>query len=218
MAKANCNRPGCLDVFNAFLLENAEYIGELEIPVIKNINNESPKKLIKFSEIFRTSDFNAYVHFYEDDCKFEKIWKNPKRYLERLKKFKGVISPDFSIYRDMPLIMQYWNIFRSRAIATWLKDNGINVIPNVRTGDERTFEIACEGIEKDSIIAIGSHGCIKCIADRVFFQKGLDYIINSLSPKIIILYGAKPDSIFNKYEEKVTIINFKDEFYNRRKN
>ena len=218
MSIINAQRPGCLDVFNAFLLENAEYSGELEIPVVKNIKIESPKKLIKFSEIFRSSDFNAYVHFYEDDCKFEKIWKNPKRYLERLKKFKGVISPDFSIYRDMPLIMQYWNIFRSRAIATWLKDNGINVIPNVRTGDERTFEIACEGIEKDSIIAIGSHGCIKCIADRVFFQKGLEYIVNSLSPKIIILYGAKPDSIFNKYEEKVTIINFKDEFYNRRKN
>ncbi len=218
MSIINTQRPGCLDVFNAFLLENAEYSGELEIPVVKNIKIESPKKLIKFSEIFRSSDFNAYVHFYEDDCKFEKIWKNPKRYLERLKKFKGVISPDFSIYRDMPLIMQYWNIFRSRAIATWLKDNGINVIPNVRTGDERTFEIACEGIEKNSIIAIGSHGCIKCKADRAFFQKGLEHIINSLSPKIIILYGAKPDSIFNKYEEKVTIINFKDEFYNRGNN
>jgi hypothetical protein len=218
MSIINTQRPGCLDVFNAFLLENAEYSGELEIPVVKNIKIESPKKLIKFSEIFRSSDFNAYVHFYEDDCKFEKIWKNPKRYLERLKKFKGVISPDFSIYRDMPLIMQYWNIFRSRAIATWLKDNGINVIPNVRTGDERTFEIACEGIEKNSIIAIGSHGCIKCKADRAFFQKGLEHIINSLSPKIIILYGAKPDSIFNKYEDKVTIINFKDEFYNGRKN
>ena len=148
----------------------------------------------------------------------KKIWRNPKRYLERLKKFKGVISPDFSIYRDMPLIMQYWNIFRSRTIATWLKDNGINVIPNVRTGDERTFEIACEGIEKNSIIAIGSHGCVKSKVDREFFQKGLEYIVNSLSPKIIILYGAKPDSIFNKYEEKATIINFKDEFYNRRKN
>lgn len=218
MSIINTQRPGCLDVFNAFLLENAEYSGELEIPVVKNIKIESPKKLIKFSEIFRSSDFNAYVHFYEDDCKFEKIWKNPKRYLERLKKFKGVISPDFSIYRDMPLIMQYWNIFRSRAIATWLKDNGINVIPNVRTGDERTFEIACEGIEKNSIIAIGSHGCIKCKADRAFFQKGLEHIINSLSPKIIILYGAKPDSIFNKYEDKVTIINFKDEFYNGRRN
>lgn len=218
MSIINTQRPGCLDVFNAFLLENAEYSGELEIPVVKNIKIESPKKLIKFSEIFRLSDFNAYVHFYEDDCKFEKIWKNPKRYLERLKKFKGVISPDFSIYRDMPLIMQYWNIFRSRAVATWLKDNGINVIPNVRTGDERTFEIACEGIEKNSIIAIGSHGCIKCKADRAFFQKGLEHIINSLSPKIIILYGAKPDSIFNKYEDKVTIINFKDEFYNGRKN
>lgn len=218
MSIINAQRPGCLDVFNAFLLENAEYSGELEIPVVKNIKIESPKKLIKFSEIFRSSDFNAYVHFYEDDCKFEKIWRNPKRYLERLKKFKGVISPDFSIYRDMPLIMQYWNIFRSRVIATWLKDNGINVIPNVRTGDERTFEIACEGIEKNSIIAIGSHGCVKSKVDREFFQKGLEYIVNSLSPKIIILYGAKPDSIFNKYEEKATIINFKDEFYNRRKN
>ena len=44
MSIINAQRPGCLDVFNAFLLENAEYSGELEIPVVKNIKIESPKK------------------------------------------------------------------------------------------------------------------------------------------------------------------------------
>lgn len=215
MSLTNINRPGCLDVFNAFLLEKAEYEGDLELPVIRILKEESPKSLVRFSEIFTSDDFDAYVHFYEDDCKFERIWRNPKRYIERLKKFKSVISPDFSIYRDMPLVMQYWNIFRSRAIAVWLINNGINVIPNIRTGDERTFQVACEGIERNSIIAIGSHGCIKCKDDREYFVKSLEYIINTLTPKIIILYGAKPIDIFQKYEKNIRIINFKNEFYSK---
>lgn len=71
--------------------------------------------------------------------------------------FRGVISPDFSLYRDMPLVMQQWNIYRNRAIGSWLQMNGVNVIPNVRFGDKRTYDICCEGIDSGSIIAIGSH-------------------------------------------------------------
>lgn len=49
---------------------------------------------------------NAEVaYFSKDDFKFNRIWNNPKRYLEFLKNFKGIISPDFSLYRNMPLSM-----------------------------------------------------------------------------------------------------------------
>ena len=78
-------------------------------------------------------------HFFEDDYLFERLWRNPKIYLPILKQYNGVILPDFSLYRDMPLVMQLWNIYRSRAIGCWLQSNGIKVIPDVRFGDERTY-------------------------------------------------------------------------------
>lgn len=140
---------------------------------------------------------------------FERLWNQPNKYLSILKKYAGVISPDFSVYRDMPLVMQHWNIYRSRAIGHWLQDNGLPVIANVRWSDDRTYELCCTGVPVNSSIAIGSHGCIKLLQERKHFIQGLDYVVNRLSPKTIIVYGTAPDAIFSKYTEAgVEILQF----------
>lgn len=87
-------------------------------------------------------ELKHYIYNYdndEDDFLFERIWRNPRKYLEVLQRYEGVILPDFSLYRDMPLVMQLWNIYRSRAIGHWLQMNGVTVIPNIRYGDRRTY-------------------------------------------------------------------------------
>ncbi len=217
MALINCTRSACKDVFNSFLVKDANYDGILEIPSVKT-DIYYPKKLIPFSKCTSSTDYDAWVHFYEDDYSFERLWKNPEKYLPILKKFEGVISPDFSLYRDMPLVMQLWNIYRSRAIASWLQNNGIKVIPNIRYGDFRTFSIASQGIEINGAIAIGTHGCIKSLKDREILVDGLDYVIPIIKPKIIIIFGTAPDYIFNKYKEQgITILQFDSDFATSRK-
>ena len=104
MSKINGVRSGCKDVFHSFLVNNATYDGVLEIPIIKP-TNQLPNRLITFSKAMRTNDYDQWVHFYEDDSSFERIWNRPNYYLPLLKKFNGVITPDFSLYRDMPLVM-----------------------------------------------------------------------------------------------------------------
>ena len=205
MSQINCNRSGCKDVFHAFLVKNAQYDGRLEIPIIRP-QDEIPNKLILFSKILGCKDYNQWVCFYEDDASFERIWNRPERYLPILSKFKGVITPDFSLYRDMPLVMQQWNIYRSRAIGHWLQENGVRVIPNIRWGDARTYNTCCLGVSKNSIIAVGSHGCIKLLDERHHFAKGLDYVINRLQPKAIVVYGTAPDSIFGQYKDSGIVI------------
>ena len=105
MSIINSTRRGCKDVFHAFLVKNAAYDTNLEIPCIKP-DNCIPQKLISFSKAIGGKDYDCFVHFYEDDASFERIWNNPQKYIPILKKYKGVITPDFSIYRDMPLVMQ----------------------------------------------------------------------------------------------------------------
>ena len=138
MSLINSTRSGCRDVFRAFLVKDATYDGDLEIPRIMP-ESSIPNKLILFSKALKSDDQDCWVCFYEDDAAFERLWNNPNRYLPILKQYKGCISPDFSLYRDMPLVMQQWNIYRSRAIGHWLQKNGIPVITNVRWSDERTF-------------------------------------------------------------------------------
>lgn len=187
------------DVFHSYLVEDADYEGYIELPKIK-ASNLIPQKLVPFSKAMSKTweDFDCWVMFYEHDVKFERFWNNPKQYLEKLKKFKGVISPDFSLYRNMPLVMQQWNTYRSRALAVWLQKNDVELIPNVRFNDERTYDFCFDGIEKYKTIAVGTHGCIK--------------------NKIDIVYGATPDDIFKTYKDAgIEIISFESEFSKSRK-
>ena len=176
------------DVFHSFLVENADYDGCFELQKIKT-SDLIPKKVVTFSKAMSKScnDFDCWVVFYEHDNKFERLWNNPKQYLPKLKKFKGIISPDFSLYRNMPLVMQMWNTYRGRSIAVWLQNNGVEVIPNVRFGDERTFSFCFDGVEENKTVAVGTHGCIKRKEDKIFFKVGLAHLVHQLSPKIIIV-------------------------------
>ena len=140
MSKVHSTRSGCKDVFHAFLVKNAQFDTELEIPRIRP-ERSIPQKLIPFSKTISSADYDCFVHFYEDDANFERLWNQPNKYLPILKKYKGVITPDFSLYRDMPLVMQQWNIYRSHAIGHWLQENGISVITNVRWSDDRTYDL-----------------------------------------------------------------------------
>lgn len=212
MSKKNSTRNGCKDVFRAFLVQNARYEGNLEIPCI-DVEDQLPTKLIPFSKAIGGKDYDAWVHFYEDDVSFERLWNNPSKYLPIIQKYAGVISPDFSVYRDMPLVMQQWNIYRSRAIGHWLQENGLPVITNVRWSDNRTYKLCCTGVPINSSIAIGSHGCIKILQERQHFIQGLDYVVNSLKPKTIIVYGATPDAIFSKYKEAgIALLQFNSDY------
>lgn len=217
MSAKNCDRKGCKDVFRAFLVKKAQFDGELEIPCIIP-EGKIPNKVIAFSEAIRSRDYNQWVHFYEDDVKFERIWNNPEKYLPILKKYNGVISPDFSLYRDMPLVMQQWNTYRGKAIGSWLQNNGVSVIPNVRFSDERSLEFCCLGVATQSIIAIGSHGCVKSIREREMFNNGLQFVVAAIKPHTIVVYGKSPDYIFEKFKkEGIEIIQFDSSFANAHK-
>lgn len=212
MSKINSKRTGCRDVFKAFLVCDAEYDGYLEMPIIKR-GLYRPEGVIEFSKAISSVSYDYWVHFYEDDASFERIWKNPQKYLPILKKFKGVICPDFSLYRDMPLVMQYWNIYRSRAIGTWLQRHGVNVIPNIRFGDERTYRVCCYGVPERGTIAIGTHGCLKNRDDRMYLTEGIKRVVEILAPRIIVIYGTAPNEIFDQYRNQgITVIQFDSSF------
>lgn len=202
------------DVYNAFLLEGATYKGLYEFPQILP-TYDTPNKLIKFSKAVsgKCKDYNQWVHFYEEDYEFFRLWRNPKRYLKRLKRFNGVILPDFSLYRNMPYAKQLDNILNSRAIGNWLQKNGVKVIPNIRFGDYRTYRYSCDGVSSQCVIAVGSHGTMKRKRDREIFINGFEYVITRLQPTVVILYGTFPTELLEKYNGRgVRIIVFESEY------
>lgn len=195
------------DVFKSYLFNGVNYEGEFQIPILHS-SKLLPNKLIQFSKALSTKNFAQWVHFFEDDKNFLRVWNQPKKYLSLLKKFFGVISPDFSIQRNMPLFMKLDSLARGRVLGHWWQQNGIEVIPNVRFNGEDTYKFVFEGLDKNSNLAVGSLGCIKNREERKYFIEGLCELIKRLKPKNLVVYGAVPKKIFESYASETNILHF----------
>ncbi len=206
------------DGLNPELLRNARFAGVYEMPVIEKPNKMIvPKALIPFSQRKKSKDKSEFIHFYENDREFRDLLYATAEYIDELREFPGVIAPDCSLYRDMPLIAQMTNIYMNRSVGRYLQSQGIYVIPNVRWSDERTYttnelpeKVAFVGLPKRSVVSIGSYGLMKNKANREHFKKGLEQMLIELDPEIVIVYGSMPESVFGEYVNQTKFVRFQD--------
>ena len=124
------------DVFHAWMLEGASYEGKLDMPALKPVHIE-PERLIAFSDAMKRSckDFDQVVHFFEDDYLIERFWNNPKRYVNKLSKFEGVIGLDYSVCWDFPAALKDYNYYRNNACTYWMQKVLQVGIPQARCED-----------------------------------------------------------------------------------
>jgi hypothetical protein len=122
LTMSNISRRAILkkDHFQAYLLKGANLTGKWEFPKLKPCH-EVPEKLIPFSKTKGIKNFNQFVHFYELDEKILPFDNHPRTYFRRLSNFKGVIGPDFSVYRDMPLFKQIGQVSKNCILTFWLQ-------------------------------------------------------------------------------------------------
>jgi hypothetical protein len=206
------------DGFRPELVETAIFSGKLEIPTIRKPDKIIiPNGLIPFSVRTRSHKRDEFVVFYEHDIRFRDVLIAPENYIEDFRSFTGVVSPDCSLYRDMPLCLQIANTYMNRAIGHYLQNRGIYVIPNIRWGDERTYT-TCElpekfaflGVEKHSIVSIGTYGCIRGKENRFHFRAGLEAMLEELDPTVVLVYGAMPKDVFSDLTKKTKFIHYPD--------
>ena len=206
------------DGFNAELVSGAFFDGIFEIPHIKKPSDIIiPSAVIPFSQRNRSDNYKEFVHFYEHDKNFAAVLTAAKEHIDSLKRFQGVISPDCSLYRDMPLVLQMANTYMNRAIGYYLQSQGIYVIPNIRWGDERSYttvelpeKFAFSGVDKHTIVSIGTYGCIKSKENKRYFREGLEAMLDELEPEVVLVYGGMPDSIFAGLKSKTEFANYPD--------
>ena len=195
------------DGCNPELVAGARFDGIFEIPIIEKPKNTIiPKTLVPFSERNRVTDYDVAIGFNEMDVRFAKVLINPEAYIEDFRRFSVLISPDCSLYRDAPLSVQIANVYRNRAIGSYYQRKGSYVIPQIRWGNELTYttkalpeKIAFLGAERHSIVAIGTYGCIQHTNDKKHFKAGLEAMLETLEPEVVLVYGPMPRSVFEDY-------------------
>lgn len=198
------NKAYNLDLLNYVDLENDFW----QMPIIQN-DHYIPDELIGFNYAKSSKNKNTGIHFYVDDYQFERVWNYPEKYLDTLFEYDCILTPDFSLYMDMPMPMKIWNIYRSRQIGAYYQSRGIKVIPTISWAEEETFKFCFKGIPKSSIVSISTIGVKRDEDALKVWKAGVDEMIKQIEPSAILIYGGQLEYDFGNiktvyFENKVT--------------
>lgn len=182
--------------------------GQYDMPMLEGIDHV-PSKLMGFNYALSRPDKTAGVHFYLDDYQFERVWQRPYDYIARLSEFDCCLTPDFSLYTDMPVAMMVWNIYRSRLIGQICQDYGMTVIPTVSWADRRSFDFCFDGLPQNGTLSISTIGVKRSTLARKLWQTGVEEMLSRLTPRRLLVYGGRIDFDYGEtqvhyYENEVT--------------
>ena len=185
-------RENTYNLYRLHEYDESRTAGYYQFPTLKACHYV-PEDLIGFNYVksWKGKREGLGVHFYLDDYQFERIWHSPYENIERLRGFSCVLTPGFSTYRDMPMAMKIWNIYRSHLIGQMMNDAGFQVIPILCWVEEETFKFCFDGIEPCGVYAVGTVGCVKDPIARQLWFTGMDEAIKRLTPECIICYGPE---------------------------
>ncbi|MDR1450644.1 MAG: DUF4417 domain-containing protein [Propionibacteriaceae bacterium] len=145
-------------------------------------------ELIRFSNTTgeETQDQNATVHFFEADDKFDQVWNMPESSVAKLAQYRQMMSPDFSLWSDMPVTLQFLNTVRNRWCGAFWQSKGLTVIPTVSWSDGRSFDFCFSGIEQGSTVAVSTLGCQDRRED---FMRGYRHMARAIQPEAVVCYA-----------------------------
>lgn len=177
--------------------------GRFDIPVMRAVDYV-PSKLVGFNQVLSKSGYNACVHFFIDDFKFLTVWRNLHVQIDRLKKYEGCFSPDFSLYTDYPLSTQLFNVYRNMTVGQHFQRMGLICVPTASWSDERSYEFCFDGLPNESTLAISTVG-IQGKGKRAkeatrLYRQGVKELIDRKHPTRLLIYGSEVDADYGNVE------------------
>ena len=197
------------NAYNLGIIDSSNLTDDFwQMPTIRN-DGYVPGDLIGFNYAKTSKNKQAGIHFFLDDYQFERVWNNPDGYVELLSGYECVLSPDFSLYMDMPMPMKIWNVYRSRQLGAYWQSRGLKVIPTVSWAEPETFEFCFRGIPSGSVVAVSTIGVKDDARALGVWRDGMSEMMKRVTPSTVVVYGGKIDFDYGDadvryYANKVT--------------
>lgn len=174
---------------------------ENDLPILKKQEIRPIDAMISCQDA-RYGKFDArkaeyLVHFFKEDDLFNFLYDAPdgkraEKMLQRLARFSAVCTPDFSVYSEMPLLVQKNQIFKSRWCGARWQSLGLLVVPTVTWSDERSFDFCFDGIPEHATVAVSTVGCNQ---SEAAFMRGYSRMLEVVKPDLIFCYGKAFDGM-----------------------
>ena len=191
--------------YENILLTKCVYDGPYQIPVIYPGTCEGVTEYVPFTfALTEEHPEGKGVQFFQDDYRFTRVWNQPVKYVERLKKFDVVLSPDFSLFPDLPVSMQIYNHYRKHWCAAYWQNNGINVIPTICWADKSSFDWCFTGEPQRSVVAVSASGPTTTPEGIKAFNYGFDAMMEILQPTQVLYFGK--NVVSQRYADRLVMI------------
>jgi hypothetical protein len=120
----------------------------------------TPAWLVPYRQRIRVNEplDDGAVHCFLDDYRFETVWTRPYKALSALRLYTTLLSPDFSLYREWPLTLQLWNVYRNRWCGRFWQSQGFRVIPTVSWSTAASYDFCFLGVPKRGVVAVSAVG------------------------------------------------------------
>lgn len=196
------SRPNKLDEITNILLQDVRQSGMYDIPLLERCDYRRTvmPETIPFSKaVSYKGKVGGILHFFEDDYKFARIFRNPTRYLALLKRHMYVIMPDFSLHIGMARALQIYNVYRNHLLANWMQKNGVRVVPLACWSDASSFNWCFTGLPSGGTIAISMTGTMGSELSRLAFWRGLKELLVRKKPDMVWLFGLHHNAEVENY-------------------
>lgn len=187
-------------VRNEFLYRK-QCAGKYEIPIIKKQDIDVNKiDFLSYLDAKKDDRKNMgkTIHFFTYDWLFEKVYEQADEELEKLSQYYCLLSPDFSIFTNMPLALQIESVFKNRWCGAYFQSKGLKVISTVSWGDKRSFDFCFDGLEKGSIVAVSTYYRENCEEE---FLIGYNEMLKRIEPSIVLCYDEPFKSMKGNIKE-----------------
>ena len=190
------------DVANDILFQNVSHTGMYDIPLLDRCDyrrNVMPSAISFSKALSSRKQTGGILHFFEDDYKFARIFKNPMRYLALLKRHMYVVMPDFSLLIGMARALQIYNVYRNYLLANWMQRNGVRVVPLACWSDASSFDWCFSGLPSGGTIAVSMAGAMGSDLSKLAFWRGLKELFARKKPDMVWLFGLHHNAEVEEY-------------------
>jgi hypothetical protein len=182
---------GSVDALNTSRLMASD--NSLGIPLIER-EQEIPGVLMPYRTrlnedvVLAHEPYRTALHFFLEDYRFEGVWNRPREKFKYVSSVGFALSPDFSLYRDWPLTVQLWNVYRNRWCGAYWQSAGVKVIPTISWSTEESYTFCFLGVEQGSAVAISSVGVdLGNRQERSLFVSGCRAMVETIEPEAVLL-------------------------------
>lgn len=199
-------------------------VGKYGLPLIKKQDIDLDKiELWNYTKTKLDDEDNKHktIHFFTYDWLFENVYDKPEIALEKLDQYYALLTPEYSLYWDMPRALQIYSTFKNRWCGAYWQKNGKIVIPTICCAGADSYDFCFDGIEQGSVVAVSTY----CREEyNKEFMKSYNKMLEIIKPSAIICYGTpfsemkgniKAIDPFNKEEliKKIGVAEFTKKYW-----